>query len=98
MVDIKSGPVEFIRGIVEDVFGKAKEVIGTIIGRNDLINEGKTQQDKADAQRNAGAEGSRRPRRPAPRPRCTRRVSGPSSSKRPADRAGPVTDRARFAL
>ena len=53
MVDIKSGPVEFIRGIVEDVFGKAKEVIGTIIGRNDVINEGKAQQDKADAQRNA---------------------------------------------
>jgi uncharacterized protein YjbJ (UPF0337 family) len=54
MVDINSGPVELIRGIVEDVFGKAKEVIGTIIGRDDLINEGKAQQDKAEAQRNAG--------------------------------------------
>ena len=54
MVDIKSGPVELIRGIVEDVSGKAKEVIGTIIGRDDLINEGKAQQDKAEAQRNAG--------------------------------------------
>ena len=54
MVDIKSGPVELIRGIVEDVSGKAKEVIGTIIGRDDLINEGKAQRDKAEAQRNAG--------------------------------------------
>jgi uncharacterized protein YjbJ (UPF0337 family) len=54
MVDLKSGPVELIRGIVEDAVGKAKEVIGTIIGRDDLINEGKAQQDKAEAQRNAG--------------------------------------------
>jgi uncharacterized protein YjbJ (UPF0337 family) len=54
MVDNKSGPVELIRGIAEDVFGEAKEVIGTIIGRDDLINEGKAQRDKAEAQRNAG--------------------------------------------
>jgi hypothetical protein len=54
MVDIKSGPVELIRGIVEDVFARTKQVIGIIIGRNDLINEGKAQQDKAEAQRNAG--------------------------------------------
>jgi uncharacterized protein YjbJ (UPF0337 family) len=53
MVDIKSGPIELVRGIVEDVFGKAKELIGTILGRNDLINEGEAQQDKAEAQRNA---------------------------------------------
>lgn len=53
MVDIKSGPVELVRGIVEEVFGKAKQVVGTLIGRNDLVNEGKAQQDKADAQRNA---------------------------------------------
>ncbi|OBI23931.1 general stress protein CsbD [Mycobacterium sp. E2238] len=53
MVDIKSGPVEAVQGIVQAVFGKAKEIIGTIIGRNDLVNEGQAQQDKADAQRNA---------------------------------------------
>jgi uncharacterized protein YjbJ (UPF0337 family) len=41
------------RGIVEAVIGKAKEVIGTVIGRNDLVNEGQAQQDKAEAQRNA---------------------------------------------
>ncbi|HTY32062.1 CsbD family protein [Mycobacterium sp.] len=54
MVDIKSGPIELVRGIVEDVFGKTKQVIGIIIGRDDLVNEGKAQQDKADAQRDAG--------------------------------------------
>ncbi len=53
MVDIKGGPVEAIRGIVEAVFGKAKEVVGTLIGRNDVVREGKAQQDKADAQRTA---------------------------------------------
>ncbi|OCB39163.1 general stress protein CsbD [Mycobacterium malmoense] len=53
MVDIKSGPVQAIQGIVEAVFGKAKEILGTVIGRNDLVNEGQAQQDKADAQRSA---------------------------------------------
>ncbi|BBY71104.1 hypothetical protein MINTM019_15280 [Mycobacterium paraintracellulare] len=54
MVDTKSGPVELVRGIVEDVLGRTKQVIGIIIGHNDLIEEGKAQQDKADAQRSAG--------------------------------------------
>lgn len=54
MANSSSGPVEFIRGIVEGVLGKAKEIVGTIVGRNDLINEGEAQQDKADAQRSAG--------------------------------------------
>jgi len=54
MVDVKSGPVEFVRGIVEDVLGRTKQVIGIIIGHNDLIAEGRAQQDKAEAQRNAG--------------------------------------------
>ncbi len=52
MVDAKSGPVQAIRGIVEGVIGNAKELIGTVIGSNDLVNEGEAQQDKADAQRN----------------------------------------------
>lgn len=53
MVDTKSGPILAVRGIVEDVLGKAKEVIGTLLGRGGLINEGKAQQDKAEAQRDA---------------------------------------------
>lgn len=48
-----SGPQEAIRGVVEDAKGKAKEVIGTVTGREDLPREGQAQQDKADAQRDA---------------------------------------------
>jgi uncharacterized protein YjbJ (UPF0337 family) len=54
MANSMSGPVQAVRGIVEGVLGKVKEVVGTLIGRNDLINEGEAQQDKADAQRDAG--------------------------------------------
>ncbi|BCZ23493.1 CsbD family protein [Mycobacterium senriense] len=54
MVDVKSGPIELVRGIVEDALGKTKQVIGIIIGNDGLIDEGKAQQDKADAQRSAG--------------------------------------------
>jgi uncharacterized protein YjbJ (UPF0337 family) len=53
MTEKNSGPEEGIKGVVEDVKGKAKETIGTVTGRNDLVNEGKAQQDKADAQREA---------------------------------------------
>lgn len=48
-----SGPAEGIRGVVEDVKGKAKEAAGTVTGRDDLAEEGKAQQDKAEAQRDA---------------------------------------------
>lgn len=48
-----SGPQEAIKGVVEDVKGKAKEAVGTVAGRNDLVDEGKAQQDKAEAQRAA---------------------------------------------
>lgn len=51
-----SGPEEGIKGVVEDVKGKAKEAVGTVTGRNDLAEEGKAQQDKADAQRDAAAK------------------------------------------
>ena len=51
-----SGPAEGIKGVVEDVKGKAKEAIGTVTGRGDLTEEGKAQQDKAEAQRDAAAK------------------------------------------
>jgi uncharacterized protein YjbJ (UPF0337 family) len=53
MTEKNSGPEEGIKGVVEDVKGKAKEAVGTVTGRNDLTEEGKAQQDKADAQRDA---------------------------------------------
>ncbi|MGE0217273.1 CsbD family protein [Mycolicibacterium sp.] len=51
MTEKNSGPEEGIKGVVEDVKGKAKETIGTVTGRDDMVQEGKAQQDKADAQR-----------------------------------------------
>jgi uncharacterized protein YjbJ (UPF0337 family) len=52
MTDKDSGPEAGIKGVVEDVKGKAKEVVGTVTGRDDVIREGKAQQDKAEAERN----------------------------------------------
>lgn len=49
----KSGPQEAVEGIVEGVKGKAKETIGSVTGRGDLAEEGKAQQDKGEAQRDA---------------------------------------------
>jgi uncharacterized protein YjbJ (UPF0337 family) len=46
-----TGPEEGVKGVVEDVKGKAKEAVGTVTGRDDMIREGKAQQDKADAER-----------------------------------------------
>ena len=50
MTEKNSGPQEGVKGAVEDVKGKAKEAVGTVTGRDDMIREGKAQQDKADAQ------------------------------------------------
>jgi uncharacterized protein YjbJ (UPF0337 family) len=51
MTEKNSGPQEGVKGVVEDVKGKAKETIGTVTGRDDMVREGKAQQDKADAQK-----------------------------------------------
>ena len=51
MTDKDSGPEAAVKGVVEDVTGKAKEAIGTVLGRDGLKHEGQAQQDKADAER-----------------------------------------------
>ncbi|HEX7427014.1 MAG TPA: CsbD family protein, partial [Mycobacterium sp.] len=51
MTKKNSGPEEAVKGVVEDVKGKAKEAVGTVTGRDDMVREGKAQQDKADAQK-----------------------------------------------
>ncbi|MFI1919836.1 CsbD family protein [Nocardia sp. NPDC020380] len=53
MSEHKSGPREGLEGVVEGIKGKAKEVAGVIVGDDDLQGEGRAQQDKADAQREA---------------------------------------------
>jgi uncharacterized protein YjbJ (UPF0337 family) len=54
MGEHKSGPQEAVEGVVEGIKGKAKEVGGALAGRDDLVREGQAQQDKADAERDAG--------------------------------------------
>jgi uncharacterized protein YjbJ (UPF0337 family) len=53
MGDKKSGPHEAVEGVVEGVKGKAKEALGSLAGRDDVVREGRAQQDKAEAQRDA---------------------------------------------
>lgn len=53
MAEHKSGPQEGLEGTVEGAKGKAKEVAGAVLGREELRQEGRTQQDKAESQRTA---------------------------------------------
>ena len=46
-----SGPEAGIKGVVEDVKGKAKEAAGAITNNDKLEREGEAQQSKAEAQR-----------------------------------------------
>lgn len=64
MTDKDTGPEAAVKGVVDDVKGKAKEAVGTVLGNDDLKHEGQAQQDKADAERDvakkeAEAEASR---------------------------------------
>jgi uncharacterized protein YjbJ (UPF0337 family) len=51
VADKDSGPEAGVKGVVEDVKGKAKEAIGSVTGNKDLEREGEAQQDKAAAER-----------------------------------------------
>ena len=51
MTDKDTGPEAGVKGVVEDVSGKAKEVVGNVVGNDSLKHEGQAQQDKADAER-----------------------------------------------
>ena len=51
MADKDTGPQAAAEGVVEDVKGKAKEVAGKVTNNDDLENEGRAQQNKADADR-----------------------------------------------
>src|SRR5699024_7048776 len=46
-----SGPSEGVKGVVEGLKGKAKEVVGAVTGQDDMAREGRAQQDKAEDQR-----------------------------------------------
>ena len=46
-----SGPESAVKGVVEDIKGKAKEVIGEVTGDDSKEREGRAQQDKARSER-----------------------------------------------
>jgi uncharacterized protein YjbJ (UPF0337 family) len=46
-----SGPKSGAKGVVEDIKGKAKEVIGEVTGDDSKEREGRAQQEKAQSQR-----------------------------------------------
>ena len=48
-----SGPQEAVKGVVEGAKGLAKEAVGSVLGKEELEQEGEAQQDKAHAQRDA---------------------------------------------
>ena len=47
----ESGAKAGLKGVIEDVKGKAKEVVGEVSGNDDLEREGRAQQDKASSER-----------------------------------------------
>ncbi len=46
-----TGPESGAKGVVEDIKGKAKEVLGELTGDESKEREGRAQQDKAQAER-----------------------------------------------
>jgi hypothetical protein len=51
-----SGPIEAVRGIVSGAIGFTKQVIGVILSRSDLQEEGRAQVDKASSQLEAAGK------------------------------------------
>lgn len=47
----KTGPEAAMKGVVEDVKGRVKEAAGAVTGHEELRQEGRTQQEKAEAER-----------------------------------------------
>ena len=50
MSENNSGPIEAVRGIIEGALGFTKQVIGLILNRSELQEEGKAQVSKASSQ------------------------------------------------
>src|SRR5690349_3415730 len=76
----ESGPEAGLKGVTEDIKGKAKEAVGAVTDKESLKGEGQAQQDKADAEREVAAREADARRR-AVRLRPPRPKSGPISSR-----------------
>jgi regulator of protease activity HflC (stomatin/prohibitin superfamily) len=53
MAENNSGPIEAVRGIVSGAIGFTKQVIGLVLSRSDLQEEGRAQVEKASNQLDA---------------------------------------------
>ena len=56
MTEKDTGPEAGVKGVVEGVKGKAKEVAGAVTGKEELRKEGEAQQEKADALRDVAVK------------------------------------------
>ena len=56
MADKDTGPEAGGKGVVEGVKGRAKEAIGALTGKENLREEGRAQQEKAEAQRDVAVK------------------------------------------
>jgi uncharacterized protein YjbJ (UPF0337 family) len=59
MANKETGPAAAVKGVVEGVKGKGKEVAGAVVGDDELLREGRAQRDKAAAQREVAAHEAR---------------------------------------
>jgi hypothetical protein len=56
MAENNSGPIEAVRGIVSGAIGFTKQVVGFVLSRSDLQEEGRAQVDKASHQLEAAGK------------------------------------------
>ena len=56
MSEKDTGPEAGVKGVVEGVKGKAKEVIGAVTGKDELRREGEAQEEKAGALRDVAVK------------------------------------------
>lgn len=56
MSEKDTGPQAGVKGVVEGVKGKVKEVVGTVTGKEELRREGEAQEEKARALREVAAK------------------------------------------
>ncbi|EUA34214.1 csbD family domain protein [Mycobacterium xenopi 3993] len=79
-----------MKGVVEDVKGKAKEAVGNLAGQDELAREGKAQQEKP-RRSETPPRRKPKPKRPAAARRPRRRSSKPTRNSS-AEKTGPVLD------
>ena len=56
MSENNSGPIEAVRGILEGAIGFTKQVVGLVLNRSELQEEGKAQVSKASSQLEAAGK------------------------------------------